>query len=54
MDDNVKFVDDARHVYLGELGVGPAVEDMLSFLSTCLELSRRDYTWNQFKLCCLC
>ena len=50
----MEFVDDLRHVYLDELGVGPAVEDMVSFLSSCPELSRREYTWNIFKLCCLC
>ena len=54
IDDYVEFVDDVRHVYLDELGVGPAVEDMVSFLSSCPELSRREYTWNIFKLCCLC
>ena len=54
MDDYVEFLDDVRHVYLDELGVGPAVEDMIFFLSACLELSLREYTWNLFKLCCLC
>ena len=43
-----------RHVYLDEVGVGPAIEDMVSFLSSCPELSRREYTWDLFKLCCLC
>ena len=43
-----------RHVYLDELGVGPDVEDMVSFLPSCPELSRRGYTWNLFRLCCLC
>ena len=41
IDDYVEFIDDVRHVYLDELGVGPAVEDMVSFLSSCTELSRR-------------
>ena len=27
---------------------------MVSFLSSCPELSRREYTWDLFKLCCLC
>ena len=53
-DDYVEFIDDVRHVYLDELGVGPAVEDMVSFLPPCPELSRREYTWKLFKLCCLC
>ena len=54
LDDYVEFIDDVRHVYLDELGVGPDVEDMVSFLSSCPELSRREYTWDLFKLCCLC
>ena len=54
IDDYVEFIDDVRHVYLDELGVGPDVEDMVSFLSSCPELSRRGYTWDLFKLCCLC
>ena len=51
---HVEFTDDVRHVYLDKMGVGPAVENMITFLSTCPELSRREYTWNSFKLCCLC
>ena len=54
IDDYVEFIDDVRHVYLDELGVGPDVENMVSFLSSCPELSRREYTWDLFKLCCLC
>ena len=47
-------MDDVRHVYLDEVGVGPDVEDMVSFLSSWPELSLREYTWDLFKLCCLC
>ena len=54
IDENIEFQDDVRHVYLDELGVGPDVEDMVSFLSYCPELSRREYNWDLFKLCCLC
>ena len=54
IDDYVEFVDDVRHVHLDELDVGPAVEDMVSFLSSCPELSRWEYTWDLFELCCLC
>ena len=54
IDDYIEFVDDLRHVYLDELGVGPDVEDMVSFLSSCPELPRRGYTWDLFKLSCLC
>ena len=52
--DYIEFIDDVRHVYLDEVGVGPDVEDMVSFLSSCPALSRREYTWDLFKLCCLC
>ena len=54
IDDYIEFRDDVRHVYLDEVGVGPDVEDMVSFLSSCPELSRRNNTWDLFKLCCLC
>ena len=54
IDDYIEFVDDVRHVYPDELGVGPDVGDMVSFLSSCPELSRRRYTWDLFKLSCLC
>ena len=54
IDDYIEFIDDVRHVYLDEVCVGPSVEDMVSFLSSCPELSRRGYTWDLFKLCCLC
>ena len=54
LDDYVEFIDDVRHVYLDELGVGPDVEDMVFFLSLCPEMSRREYTWDLFKLYCLC
>ena len=54
IDDYVELIDDVRHVYLDDVGVGPNVEDMVSFLSSCPELSRREYTWDLFKLCCLC
>ena len=43
-----------RHVSLEELGVGPVVEDLVSFLSSCPEWSRRQYTWELFRLFCLC
>ena len=54
IDDYVEFIDDVRYVYLDELGNGPDVEDKVSFLSSCPELSRREYSWDLFKLCCLC
>ena len=54
IDDYVEIIDDERHVYLDEVSVGADVEDMVSFLSSCPEMSRREYTWDLFKLCCLC
>ena len=54
IDDFIEFVDDVRHVYMDQLGVGPDVEDMVSFLSSCPELSRRRNMWDLFKLSCLC
>ena len=54
IDGYVEFIEDVRHVYLEELGVGPDDEDMVSFLSSSPEMSRREYTWDLFKLCCLC
>ena len=41
IDDYFQFIDDVRHVYLDELGVGSDVQDMVSFLSSCPELARR-------------
>ena len=38
IDEYVEFIDDVRHAYLDDLGVGPDVEDMVSFLSSCPEL----------------
>ena len=43
-----------RHIYLDNSGTGPAIEDMVSFLSSCPDLARREYTFYVFKLCCLC
>ena len=54
IDAYIEYIDDVRHVYLNEVGVGPDVEDMVSFLSPCPEMSRREYTWDLFKLCFLC
>ena len=54
IDDYVEFIVDVRHVFLDELGFGPDVEDMVSFLSSFPERSHREYTWDLFKLCCLC
>ena len=40
--------------FLDELHIGPKIEDMVTFLSSSPELSKRDYTSYVFKLCCLC
>ena len=50
----LEFVDDLQFVYSDELHIGPKIEDMLSFLSSSPELSKREYTSNVLKLCCLC
>ena len=54
MDDYVEFVDDLRHVYLDNVISGPVIDDMVTFLSNCPELARREYTPHVFKLCCFC
>ena len=54
MDDYLEFIDDLRFVYLDELHIGPKIEDMVTFLSSSPELSKREYLSNVFKFCCLC
>ena len=54
MDDYLEFVDDLRYVYLDELHIGAKIEDMVTFLSSSPELSKREYTSYVFKFCCLC
>ena len=54
MDDYLEFFADLRFVYLDELHIGPKIEDMVRFLSSSPELSKRECTYYVFKLCCLC
>ena len=54
MDDYLEFIDDLRFIYLDELHIGPAIEDMITFLSSSPELAKREHTSHVFKLCCLC
>ena len=54
LDDYLEFIDDLRFVYLDELHIGPKIEDMVTFLSSSPELSKREYTSYVFILCCLC
>ena len=54
MDDYLEFIDDLRLVSLDEIHIGPDIEDMVTFLSSSPELSKREYTSYMFKLCCLC
>ena len=54
MDFYLEFVDDIRHINLDELNCGPAVEDMVSFLSSCPELALREFTRHVFRLCSVC
>ena len=42
MDDYLEFIDDLRFVYLDELHIGPKTEDMVAFLSSSPELSKRE------------
>ena len=54
MDDYFELIDDLCFVYVDELHIGPKIKDMVTFLSSSPELSKRDYTSYVFKLCCLC
>ena len=54
MDDFVELVDDIRHTCSDDLICGPAIEDMVSFLSSYPELARWEHTRHVFRLCCLC
>ena len=54
MDDYLELIDDLRLVLLDELHIGPKIEDMVRFLSSSPEFSKRNYTSYVFKLCCLC
>ena len=51
--DILEFMDVTRHVYLDEFGTGHAFEDMVSLLSSCLELSRGNVpcTSSNFAVC---
>ena len=53
-DDYLELVDDVRHIYLNDFGTGPAIEDIVFFLSVCTELARREYNLHSFNLFCLC
>ena len=53
MDNYLEFIDDLRFVYLDELRIGPKTADIVTFLSSDPELSKREYIAYVFKLCCL-
>ena len=53
MVNYMEFIDDIRFVYLDELHIGPTIEDMINFLSSCPELAKREQTSHVFKLRCL-
>ena len=53
MDNYLEFIDDLRFVYLDELHIGPKIEDMVAFLSSSPELSKRENTSYVSKLCCV-
>ena len=44
MDDYLEFIDDLRFVYLDELHIRPKIEEMVTFLLSSPELSKREYT----------
>ena len=52
--DYVELVDDDSQIYLNDVGTGPALEDMVSFVSSCREMVRREYTFHVFNPCCQC
>ena len=54
MDNYLEFINELRFVYLDELHIRPKIENMVTFLSSSPELSKREYTAYVFKLCCLC
>ena len=54
MDNYFEFVDDLRFVSLDEMHIGPKIGDMVIFLSSSPELSKRECTSYVFKLSCLC
>ena len=54
IEDYLEIIDDLRFVYLDELHICQKIEDMVTFLSSSPELSKREYTLYVFKLCCLC
>ena len=54
LDDYHDFIDDLWFVFLDELHIGPKIEDMVRFLSSSPEMSKREYTSYVFNLYCLC
>ena len=42
MDDFVEFLDDIRYVDLENLVAGPSIDDMVTFLSDCPELAKKE------------
>ena len=54
MVDYVNFIDNLRFVYLDELHIVLKNGDMVTFLSSSPELSKRYFTSYVFNLCCLC
>ena len=54
MDDYLEFIADFRFVYLDDLHIDSKIENVVKFLSSSPELSKREFTSYVFKLCCLC
>ena len=53
MDDYLEFVDDVRHIYLDDSRTGPAIDDMVSFLSSSSDFVWEENDFHVFTLCCL-
>ena len=53
-DDYFELIDDLQFVYLNDLHIGSKVEDLVTFLSSSPDFSKREYTSYVFKMCCLC
>ena len=54
LDDYHDFIDDLWFDFLDELHIGPKIENMVRFLSSSTEMSKREYTSYVFNLYCLC
>ena len=54
MDYYLEFIDDLHFAFSDEFHKGQKIEDIVTFLSSSPELSRKEYYSYIFNLCCLC